>query len=172
MTLVIEDGTIVADANSYVDVTELRDYADLRAITSLPVADADCEPLLIKAMDYLESLRARYKGSKTDPTQSLQWPRQDVYIDNILLDANTIPRELKYAQMQLAVEAVAADVQPTIDPTAKGARIEERVEGAVTVRYAESKVAQFYSPVYQKVDALLAPLMNRNGLYSIPLVRA
>ena len=51
MALIIENGTIVANANSYATVAELRGYAALRGAT-VPTDDAQCEYMLIKAMPF------------------------------------------------------------------------------------------------------------------------
>lgn len=73
MTLIVEDGSNVAGANSYLDLTDIRAYCLNRGVT-LPV-DATLEPMVFKAMDYIESKRNQYQGTKTDKTQSLQFPR-------------------------------------------------------------------------------------------------
>lgn len=99
----VEDGSNVTNANSYVDVAFLDTYAANRGLT-LPTDIADKQVMLIKAFDYLEGRRSEFRGSKVTETQSNQWPRQNVCIDNVLLDSATIPEELKKAQAQLVVE--------------------------------------------------------------------
>lgn len=162
MTLIVEDGSKVADANSYVTVAEARSYATLRGLT-LPVADAEVEALLVKAVDYIEAQRSRYQGDKTHTDQSLQFPRTGVYVDGLLVGSSSIPRELRYAQMALAVEAQNADLQPTRLPSDKGPVTQESVEGAVSVTYANPGRLNSV-PAFAKADALLAPLMKRSGL--------
>jgi ATP phosphoribosyltransferase len=97
MTLTVEDGTIVENSNTYVDDDDLIAFAAARGIT----LTGDEEELLIKAMDYIESLY--YKGVKYTATQSLQWPRENVYIDGYYVSNTTIPNELKNGQMQCAI---------------------------------------------------------------------
>ena len=72
--IVVEDGTNVPDANSYVTVEELVQYSADRGIL-LPVDDAEKEILLIKAMDYLELADNEYVGLRSYPDQLLSWPR-------------------------------------------------------------------------------------------------
>ena len=100
--LIIEDGTGVANANSYATDAELKAYANLRG-KSVPATQPERESLLILAMDYIESYRKQFKGIKTDYTQSLQWPRVDAYIDGYQVDSASIPQELKNAQMEAAL---------------------------------------------------------------------
>lgn len=157
MALVIEDGTIVAGANSYVTDAEFTAFADARG-ASYPSTAGEREILLIQAVDYLEGLRARYKGQKVDSSQSLQWPREDVYVDGFEVAENVIPTALKNAQIQLALEANQQDLAPT--GTGKEV-VKERVEGAVDVQYAETGNTS-PQPQMKKVERWLAPLL-RNG---------
>jgi hypothetical protein len=113
MTLVIENGTNVANANSYTTLAEIRAYALARGVT-LPAVDATLEIAAIKAMDYLESIRAQYQGLKTYSTQALQWPRTGVWIDNVEFPSTSIPKLLKDAQCQLCIELNnGIDIMPT-----------------------------------------------------------
>jgi hypothetical protein len=167
MALIIEDGTgSDPNANSYSDVESLRTYAKLRGVDLSSLGDSDCETLLIKAMDYLESKRDKYKGYKTSSSQPLQWPRSEVWIDNALLGSNEMPRELEYAQLSLAIEAKDNDLQKNKLPTDTGPVIRKKVEGAVEVEYANPGTVQHVS-AFAKPEALLAPLYKNNGLFAI-----
>lgn len=95
--IIVETGSIVANANSYVSVLELSQFAADRGYT----LEGDASIRLIKASDYLECLR--YKGRKMSRDQSMQWPRYGVTVDGYALRNYTIPKELKKAQMQLAI---------------------------------------------------------------------
>lgn len=161
MALIIEDGSIVSGADSYATVAELRAYAAKRGVT-LPAEDSDCEALLIKAMDYLQSYEDRFKGSRVQATQPVSWPRVDVCVYGFYIAADAIPQALIDAQVSLAIEAQSLDLQPTVDPTSqKGAVTEETVD-VITVKYAEPAVARS-TPSFAKADALLAPLLKSGG---------
>jgi hypothetical protein len=102
MALVIEDGTIVTGANSYIDIDGAKEYASSRGV-DLGTDDALTEQRLLNAMDYLES--QNFKGSRTDPdNQALAWPRIGVIADGRTYGSNAIPQQLKSAQAQLAIE--------------------------------------------------------------------
>lgn len=103
MAIVVEDGSVVDGANSYVTEAELTQYATDRALTLTGTTEA----LLIKAMDYLDSLD--FIGVKYTRSQSLQWPRQGVVIDGYTLATNEIPSELKKAQMTIALSIDAGN---------------------------------------------------------------
>lgn len=102
MALVIEDGTVVAGANTYVDVETAKEYAAARGV-DLGTDDVVTEQRLLGAMDYLESLR--YRGRRTEPDeQLLAWPRSGVCYDGVAIGSNIIPARLKAAQSQLVIE--------------------------------------------------------------------
>src|SRR5690242_3202764 len=99
MTLIIEDGTGVPNANSYVNVADLRAFAAARGI-SVPSADSEgdaaIEVALINAMDYLQYVPC-YKGAQSDSEQALEWPRTGVYMNGSLYNSAAIPKQLKEA---------------------------------------------------------------------------
>lgn len=109
MALVIEDGTQVASSNTYVSDAEYVAYAAARGKTIGSDATAR-EIELIKSMDYLEGHRDRFKGDKVTSTQSLQWPRTGVWIDSFQIDSDSIPQELKNAQMEAAIITNATEL--------------------------------------------------------------
>lgn len=153
MALIIEDGSIVAGANSYVSLAEARAYATARN-KPLPTDDTALEALLISAMDYLEAQRARFEGSKVSAEQELQYPREGVIIDGIELASNVIPSILKQAQIRLAMEANAG---VDLMPTRTGGFVKKEVVGPIETEYSE-KVGVSVEPEMSAVEALLAPL--------------
>ncbi len=108
MAIVVEDGTVVTGANSYVTAAELSAYAAARSVTLVSGA----ETLLIQAMDYIESLS--FIGIKWTKDQPLSWPRVDVWIDGYYQDVEDIPVQLKNGQMAVAL-AIDAGNGPLID---------------------------------------------------------
>lgn len=170
MALVKEDGTgSDPTANTYQEVSDLRAYATARGIDLTASDDAALEVLLTKAMDYLESLRDKFKGYIANEGQPLQWPRADVWdvaYPGALTPGDSIPSELEKAQLALALEARDVDLLPTRLPTDKGSVQKERVEGAVEVVYNNPATVQHVA-AFAKADALLAPLLKRNGLFLV-----
>lgn len=153
--LVIEDGSVVTGANSYIDVAYLKKYASDRNIT-FSVNNQILEKYLILAMDWLESKREFWKGSSTSLNQELNWPRSFVVVDGIYIDSNSIPIVLKNAQAQLVVEiANGIDLMPTTNEKF----VTKEVVGSLEVEYSE-KLGGAVEPVLTKVDAWLAPLLK------------
>lgn len=130
MALTIEDGSIVADADSYATVAELTTYATGYGFT-LPATDSEKEALLRRAA--LQMNLMKWKGSRVEYDQSLAWPRSDVYVDCELLSETSIPARIQYGQMALACEIYADDLSPP--ETAQGPVIRQKVD-VVEVEYS------------------------------------
>ena len=101
MALIIEDGSIVTSANSYVTDAEYISYAALRNKT-IGTASTNREHELILAMDYLYS--QNYKGVRADPeNQEQPFPRQGLTRYGLAYASDSIPKEIKNAQMEAAI---------------------------------------------------------------------
>lgn len=162
MALIVENGTIVENANSYVDVVYARAYAESRGL-ALSAVDATLEAQLITAMDYLEALRSQYQGTKLG---GLQWPRYGVTIDGVELASDTIPKELKDAQCRLAFE-VSSGVD--LMPTTFGKFAKKEKVGDLEVEYSEG-LSTSQQPSLTVVDNLLAQLM-KHASFRLGVVR-
>lgn len=154
MALVIEDGTIVAGANSYVTVEDARAYALLRDET-LPATDSEVEVLIIEAMDYVEAKGSKFKGTKSTRDQSLQWPRYGASVDGYTAPSNSIPVQLTNAVCQLAIDGQV----DTLQPTGSGQEILEEEVGPIKVKYAE-KGSSTVSARFNKAEAFLKPILR------------
>lgn len=167
ITITVENGTNVAGANSWQTVEQVREYASNRGIDlgASPATDDAVAGWLIRSADWLNGKRSEYKGIKTFPTGTMQWPRGGVYIDGELLDANTIPIELIQAQGQLVI-ALKAGI-PLDSPIIGGVLpiIREKVD-VLETEYASPAMmgamlgSDWNNDSMPAVDALLAPLLD------------
>lgn len=158
ITITIEDGSNVANANSFVTIAEARAYAVERGVT-LSATDDDVAVQIIKAKDYLESFANRYQGEMTNADQALQWPRTDVYISGseTAFPSNAIPKQLKSAQSSLVI-AISEGVDIMPNYSAADFVTEETV-GPITTKYADpTKIG--ITPTLTNVEALLQPLFG------------
>lgn len=161
ITIIVEDGSGVADANAYVSVANVRAYAANRGVT-LPSSDDEVAAWLIKATDYLEAMAGEYVGQKTDAAYSLEWPRNYVTINCVDLASNAIPKQLINAQCALVlVQNEGLVLQPNIK--AADYVIEETV-GPITTKYADPANTVGIAGAFTAVDALLAPLLRKQGI--------
>lgn len=167
MALIIEDGTQVSGANSYVSLAEVRLYAAARGL-SFPADDAKAEVQVVLAADYLNTaLEGRYKGQRTDPAQAMAWPRSGVFIFGATtsLDDGVIPAQVKIAQCQMAIECGSTDFLPTSDGREV---IREKVD-VLETEYAP-RGTSVAAPTPTKVLAILRPVMVSG--FSLSTLRA
>lgn len=150
MAIVVEDGSIVTGANSYVSEAELTTYATARGVT----LTIDTEQLLIRAMDYIDSLQ--FKGVKLTDDQPLQWPRADVVIDAYLLSVTEIPEELKNALMQSAM-AIDNGEDPLADIDKE---VQSETVGPISVTY---KTGSSSTTLVRKISSQLYKLLANGG---------
>ena len=106
MTLIIEDGSQVVNANSFVTDAEYTTYSTARGLT-VGATVSDREQELIKAVDYLQSVENSLQGYRSSSTQELIYPRYGVTLYGYVLASDKIPKELKNAQMEAAVYATS-----------------------------------------------------------------
>lgn len=165
MALIVEDGSIVADANSFTSVAFADAHHLERGNTAwAALANEQKEQALIRATDFEERrYDGRWRGVRVSKTQSLSFPRDDVYEsgDSMRPVANdTIPVRLQRATAELALRAATIDLQPDLTP-GEAAAVKRQKVGQLEVEYADSRMLN--SPVFFMVADLLRPLLRRSA---------
>jgi hypothetical protein len=156
ISIIVEDGSVVESANSYITVAEARIYASNRGVT-LPTTDDSVAAMLIQATDYLQARECKYQGERVSASQVLSFPRSDVVIFGIPLASDAIPGCLKAAQVQLAM-AVNAGFELLPNVTANSYVTKEKV-GVIETEYSDPLQVGM-SPSFGAVESLLAPLFG------------
>lgn len=133
MTITVEDGTGVANANSYIT---LADALTLAENLGSPTPDMT-EAQLIQGIREVHKHALRFSGTRTHITQSelCDWPRTDAtyYGQSGVIAEDEIPDAVIQAQVLAAVDIHAG---LNISGTTGGRAVaSERVEGAVAVSY-------------------------------------
>lgn len=169
MAIIVEDGSIVAGANSFVSRSEYITYAAELGVTVADDVAADIE--LIKAAQFIASFESKLKGALVDRGQPLPFPRKDLWVDGFSWLSTEIPRQVILCQM-----AVALDINQGVDPynppaNPNRATRREKIDGAVEVEYFGTD-GGFKMSRTSTWAALLSSLMVNSGLYSIALERA
>lgn len=170
MTIIVETGSQVANANSYVSRADYITYAAGFGVTITSDAAADIE--LVKAAQFIDQHEANLKGNRVNRDQAMSFPRTNVVIDGWGWSSTEIPRNVILCQMQTALDIHAGldPWNPSINPSL--AKKRARVEGAVDVTYAVADGNGQKLSRTSRADALLNSLLNNSGLFNIALVRA
>ena len=163
MSLIVEDGTNVAGAESYVSLAEANAYFSSRGNPSdwTSLSDAVKEQYLREAADYLEMFYGhRWKGRRSENDQPLAWPRSGVLDqDQYQIEPDVIPQRLKNAQYEATLRrATEGSLLPDVE-TPGDIKSEDVQAGPVrnSVEYAGG-ASQL--PQYTKVHYQLLPLLK------------
>jgi hypothetical protein len=158
MALIVEDGTGLATAESYISVVDAGTYCTAHGLTAWTGTDAVKEAALRNATQYIDT-SYNFRSAKSYQYQALEFPRQ-------LWDWDDDPlmTRLRAATVELAVKALTAslfaDVEPSVVTMVKVGPITKQT---TPVDHAGQKR-------YAAIDALLKQLTT--GLGGVQVVRA
>jgi len=138
MALIVEDGTGVSGANTYVSLSDFKSWADDRGITY--GNDAAVTQQIYRAMDYIESLN--FLGFKANEDQALQWPRYEVYIDGYSVDGTEIPNQLKLA----VYEAIKVEIDGYSEMNPIDRKTISETVGDISVTYTSNSASKTTTP--------------------------
>lgn len=165
MPLIVEDGTGIEDANTYIDLADARALATLRGI-DLSGDDAELSSQLVVAADRITSYEDRFTGRRATGIQGLSHPRKCSMRYGEAYPIDSIPKELKLAQITLAdYIASGFDVWAPID--LEGVTREK--VGPIETEYALAIASDGENPYFAQIEAILDPLfapMTPNFLMS------
>jgi hypothetical protein len=161
-TLVVEDGTGLANANCYYAQADVTTYhADAGNAAWAAGSSANQIAAIIRATRAIDQMGyGRFYGTKHSSTQALQWPRDDAY-DADDFELTLVPTAVKNALCEAALLELATPyvLTPTLE---RGGQIQkEEVAGAVSVTYFNGAVS---TTQYTTVTRALAPVMTGTGL--------
>lgn len=144
MTIIVEDGTGLTTAETYVSVAVADDYHTAMGNTGWTGTDAAKEIALRRAAQYIDT-RYTYRGTRVNLNQALEWPRSSYETDG-RAESWPVPN-LKAACCEAALRALS----DTLTADVSTDQVIEETVGPITVRYA-AKSGQTRYPV---VDDLL-----------------
>ena len=132
MALIIEDGTIVPNAQSYIDLAFTDSYWEQRGDPEqwTCLNPEEQEAAILYATQYVEK-RYRFRGQIQDRNQVLAFPRTP-FCDRegrALAGEGVIPEPVKQAVAELALRQAIEDLFLDTDPSAKTI-IRKKVEDA------------------------------------------
>jgi len=168
MPLIVEVGSIVPGADSYINLVDARTFAAKYGLV-LPTDDDEAEAALRNGAVYVGLQEPNMCGSHVSASQSLAYPRQGVSLYGFPVLSTAIPSQIIQAQVIAAVEyGVGADVRGSSDGRATSM---ERVEGAVTVQYFNNGETGNTTTITAAIDALRPLLCGMNNGFQFNVYR-
>lgn len=131
MTLIVEDGSGLANAESYLSVATFKSYCDARGLSYAGQVDSVIEQKLRIATGYIDTVK-RYKGSRLLSAQALEFPR-DGLTDWGGLIVTGVPGRVKQACAELAFKAFTENLYVDLD---RGGMVTSQSVGPLSVSYA------------------------------------
>ncbi len=164
--IIIEDGTIVVGANSYITTQNYRDYWSTLGIDTTDEVDAAIEGRLINAFITNNiQYRGLLKGKKVDPMQPGLFPRTGlVDEDGNSLSASVIPSNILYWQSEAAFILKTQDIFPTIERDGRVKRVKTAIFQAVETETEYTDKGALEQPVFRKLDAFMRPFLNSSRI--------
>ena len=164
MTLIVENGTGLSTAESYISVADADARHTALGNTAWTGDDATKEKALRRATQHMEgAYRQRWRGTRLLRAQALSWPRYGAEVDGWAIESTVVPTEVANACADLAVKALTDEL--AADQTR--AVIREKVGPIETEYSAYSSQATRYTAI----DMTLAPFMKGGGAM-VGLIRA
>ncbi len=163
MALIVEPGTGLSTAESYVSVDDADTRHTALGNTAWTGAESVKESALRRASQYmLQTYRTRWQGIRINSTQALDWPRSWVVVDGYSIASDSVPADIANACADLALRALSDDLAEDLT---RGI-VREKV-GPLETEFDRN------SPEvtrYRAVDMLLAPYLTGGGA-NVPLTR-
>ena len=164
--LIVEDGSIVADANSYVTYDYALAYHALRGNSAWAAgSEINQQYAIIRATQAVDSIyKGKWKGTPTEyGTQELEWPRSGVTVGSTSIDDDVIPAAIKKAVCEAALRelAEANSMTPDLD---RGGEIKRVKADTVEVEYMDGANS---TTTFTAIDGLLADLVTGTSASNI-----
>lgn len=167
--MTVEDGSIVASANSYATREFISGYHAARDnSTWFDLIPQEMDAHAIKATDYLtQQFTERWKGWRINAVQDLDWPRAGVIVEDFsdppivpgvsiaTFPENEVPDEVQQALAVLALESASGALNPA---QSRGGAIKRMKAGSAEIEYFES--ADTAARTFPAVGELLSKYLD------------
>jgi len=160
MSLIVEDGTGLENANTYISLTYADTYHSELGNADWTGADqADKEAALLRATQYIDGKHGRrWVGRKKTAEQGLDWPRFGAF-DSDGWQLFEVPDEVGKATAEAALLVIQGEeLTPSLD---RGGRVISETVGPISTTYADGAPA---TPTHTVVTYLLSRVLKPAGI--------
>ena len=159
--LTVEDGSVVAGADSFISLVDARALAAKYGWT-LPADDTAAEVSLRNGVQYVDLQEPRFNGSRVSAEQTLSWPRTGATNSfGYEIPSDSIPAQAQCAQVAAAAEyGAGTDVRVSSD--GKNVQSQE-VVGAVKRSFFNNGKSSATVQITRALDCLKPLMINSDG---------
>lgn len=173
MAFIVENGTNVPNANSYVDVGYSKEYFGNKGVSTWSAfTDEEIQQRLVIATQYVDTIYySRFKGFIAYEDQSLLFPR-DIYYTEIdgkkfyLMPSLLLKATCEYA---LNIDSETMSLTTVFDTSDTGGEVKRKKEvvGAIeteTEYFSSSSNAKTELSSYVLADNIIKPLLKQSNV--------
>lgn len=146
------------DSNSYVTLLESNEYASERGYSLWDdLTNEEKTANLINAAEWIENKYSNlFFGKRTTDTQYLSFPRNIRLYNQQRIANDTIPKKVKYAQIEVAIGLINND-NTVFNPNAtSGIKEEESVVGPIEEKLVYTGSTSEFSSFSSRADTFLS----------------
>ena len=161
--LIIEDGTIVTDAEAYISVANADTYlAKFGKDAVWSTKTVQQKEVLVRSSRLYMDTKYNWKGVQASQGHSTNWPRSEVYIEDTLLSDEFIPADISNVNALLAAEAASNDLYRNVDGGTTGQLVKSSEDQVGPLRtkteyYDGANLSGGSQISFTEVDAILKP---------------
>jgi hypothetical protein len=163
VTLIVEDGSGLPNANSYCDLDYALEYCTMKGYTSWQsLSETEQKVFIIRGTEFVDNFY-NWRGRKGKGSQALSFPRFDLYDDDHYL-INGIPEKLKKACLEAAFLNSSTDASTLFSTKDENGAIKRQKVDSLEVEYFNNQQnetnlnAVDYTTIYDILNKLLKGL--------------
>lgn len=163
VTLIVEDGSGLPNANSYCDLDYALEYCTMKGYTSWQsLSETEQKVFIIRGTEFIDNFY-NWRGRKGKGSQALSFPRFYLYDDDHYL-INGIPEKLKKACLEAAFLNSSTDASTLFSTKDENGAIKRQKVDSLEVEYFNNQQnetnlnAVDYTTIYDILNKLLKGL--------------
>lgn len=176
ITLVVEDGTGLPNANSYCDLDFAIEYCTMKGYADwLKLSDDEQKVFIIRGTEFVDNFY-NWKGIRHRQSQSMAFPRDEIYDDD-KYPVNGIPEKLKKACIEAAFLNATSGTSTLFSTKDENGGIKKQKVDTLEVEYFGNQKSGSasdvdYTTIYDVLNKLLKGLYKTKDETSFVCTRA
>ena len=163
ITLVVENGTGLPDANSYCDLDYAVEYCTMKGYTDwLKLSENQQKIFIIRGTEFVDNFYT-WKGIRHRQSQSMAFPRDDIYDDD-RYPVEGIPDKLKKACIEAAFLNASSSANTLFSTKDENGKVKKQKVDTLEVEYFNAEQSGLsaadvdYKTIYDILNKLLKGL--------------
>ena len=163
ITLVVENGTGLPDANSYCDLDYAVEYCTMKGYTDwLKLSENQQKIFIIRGTEFVDNFYT-WKGIRHRQSQSMAFPRDDIYDDD-RYPVDGIPDKLKKACIEAAFLNASSSANTLFSTKDENGKVKKQKVDTLEVEYFNAEQSGLsatdvdYKTIYDILNKLLKGL--------------